>query len=66
MTKVQQLEKQILKLSAEDFAKLRDWLVEQDAQRWDEQIEADAKAGRLDKLAGKALKNLRDGRCTDR
>ncbi len=66
MTKVQQIEAEILKLSPEDFAKLRDWLAEQDAQRWDEQIEEDAKAGRLDKLGEKALKDLRAGRSTDR
>ena len=66
MTKIQQLEREILKLSPEEFAKLRDWLADQDAQRWDAQFEQDAKDGRLDKLGEKALKDLRAGRCTDR
>jgi hypothetical protein len=66
MHNVDEIEAAILKLSPEEFAKLRDWLVEQDAQRWDEQIEADAKSGRLDELGEKALADLREGRCSDR
>jgi hypothetical protein len=48
MTKVEQIEKQISELSASEFAQLRDWIFEQDWQAWDKQIEADARAGKLD------------------
>jgi len=33
---------------AKDFAELREWFLEQDWKVWDAQIEADAKAGKLD------------------
>ena len=32
---------------------------------WDKQFEEDVAAERLDALADEALKDLRDGRCTD-
>ena len=52
-------------LSPEDFAAFRTWFAEFDAAAWDKQIEKDVAAGRLDELAEKALKHLREGRCTD-
>jgi len=50
MSKVEKLEKQIESLSPEDLSKLRAWFFELDARLWDQQIEADAKAGKLDGL----------------
>ena len=35
------------------------------ADAWDKEIEEDIKAGRLDPLGDKALKDLRAGRCKD-
>jgi hypothetical protein len=32
---------------------------------WNKQLEADVAAGRLDRLAEEALKDLREGRCAD-
>jgi hypothetical protein len=55
MTRVEQLEQEIAKLSPDEFAQLRDWLLEQDWDEWDRQIEHDAKAGKLDKLMKQAL-----------
>ncbi|MEH2125381.1 hypothetical protein [Nostoc sp.] len=52
-------------LSPEDLAAFRAWFAEFDAAAWDKQIEKDVAAGRLDALAEKALKHLREGRCTD-
>lgn len=52
-------------LSPEDLAAFRTWFAEFDAAAWDKQIEKDVAAGRLDVLAQKALKHLREGRCTD-
>lgn len=48
--KVEELQKQIIQLSREEFAELRDWFFERDSIAWDAQIEADAKSGTLDKL----------------
>jgi hypothetical protein len=39
-----------------------EWFAELQADRWDRQIEEDAKAGRLDKFAEKALAAHRAGR----
>ena len=50
------------KLSAREIAELRDWLEELDARLFDEKIERDAKAGKLDKLADEARANLKAGR----
>ncbi len=62
MTKLEQIQSSIEKLSAEEIAKLRDWLDELDARLFDEKIEHDAKAGKLDKLAKEARANLKAGR----
>jgi hypothetical protein len=55
MSKIEQLERKIEKLSRAQPAKSREWFHQHDAVEWDRQIEADAQAGRLDKLADKAL-----------
>lgn len=57
MTKVQRLEKEIEELTSSEFAAFRKWFQEYDAAVWDEQIEQDAIAGKLDRLAEKALYN---------
>ena len=55
MSKIEQLEREIEKLSRTQLAKFREWFRQHDAAEWDRQIEADAQAGRLDKLANNAL-----------
>ena len=62
MTALEQIESEIRKLSTEDFAKLRDWLLELDWQEWDRQIEEDAASGKLDKLFEKSLADHRAGK----
>ena len=54
MRKIQEIEEQIQKLSREEFAELREWILEQDMKAWDAQIEADTKAGKLDHLISEA------------
>ena len=54
MSKINELEREVEKLSADELAAFRRWFAEFDADFWDHQIEADAKAGRLDALAGRA------------
>jgi len=55
MTRVEQLEQQIVQLDPEEFAQLREWLMEQDWAEWDRQIERDAASGKLDRLVKQAL-----------
>ncbi len=55
MTKLEDIEAAVAKLSPADLKKLRAWLDELEERLFDEKIERDAKAGKLDKLAAKAI-----------
>jgi hypothetical protein len=59
---VKEIETAITRLTPEELAELRNWFYEFDWQRWDEQIERDAKAGKLDSPARKALEDHAAGR----
>jgi hypothetical protein len=59
MTKLEQIQSSIAELSGEEIAKLREWLDELDERLFDEKIERDAKAGKLDKLADEARANMK-------
>ncbi|HUI24547.1 MAG TPA: hypothetical protein VL403_00570 [Candidatus Kryptonia bacterium] len=65
MSEVEQLEERIAKLALRDLAKFRAWFVEFDARVWDEQIEADAKAGKLDGLIAEALADYKAGKASE-
>lgn len=65
MSKMDDIKAAAAALSTEELAKLRAWLEDLEEQRFDEQIERDAKSGKLDKLAERALNNLRAGRVRD-
>jgi hypothetical protein len=62
MTKVQRLEREIEELTRDELAAFRKWFQEYDSAVWDEQIEQDARAGKLDKLAERALADHKTGR----
>ena len=62
---VKEIESAISRLSREDLQTFRNWFREFDAEAWDRQFESDVAAGRLDKLADEALRELDSGRCTD-
>ncbi len=62
MTKLEQIETEIKKLSPEEFSRLRDWLLELDAEEWDRQIERDAASGKLDKLFKKSIADHQAGK----
>jgi hypothetical protein len=62
MRKVEHIERQIGELSREEFAELRDWVLERDWVAWDAQIEADARSGKLDKLLEEAQADFKSGR----
>lgn len=58
MTTIQEIERAIEQLPSDQFAKLHDWIVEKDWQRWDAQIERDSAAGKLDFLVEEALRDV--------
>ena len=62
MSEIEQIESQIQSLSAEELAKFRAWFIEFDGRVWDEQIEADVKAGKLKNLAAEALAEYKAGK----
>jgi hypothetical protein len=65
MSRVEELEGQIKKLSSNELQELRAWLAEYDGDVWDRQFDADAISGKLDALADQALKDFAEGRSTD-
>ncbi len=62
---ITEIEQAIAQLPPEELVRLRAWFAEFDAEQWDRQLESDAAAGRLDALGAEALKDLREGRCTE-
>lgn len=65
MSKLEAIEKRVSGLSAEELAKFRQWFAEFDAAAWDRQIERDVKAGKLDELADRALRQHAAGKSTE-
>jgi hypothetical protein len=58
----QELERSISELAPEELAKFRQWFLAFDATNWDQQIEDDVTAGRLDALADEAIGEHRAGK----
>lgn len=65
MTTVEDIEKAVEKLPADQLARFRAWFEEFDAARFDAKIERDAKAGKLDQLAREARADFRAGRARE-
>lgn len=65
MSKIEQIEREIQELTPEELAAFRKWFLEFDAVVWNRQIEEDARAGRLDTLADKAIKDFKSGRSSE-
>ena len=59
---IEDLEKAVAKLPPDDLERFRAWFDDFDAARFDQKIERDAKAGKLDRLADRAVDDLRKGR----
>lgn len=64
MSSAIEIEQAIERLPADELVKLRRWFAEFDAKRWDDQLEQDVAAGKLDAAAEEALSDLRQGRST--
>jgi hypothetical protein len=64
MSALDEIEQQIQALSAAELVELRAWFAEFDWEAWDQQLERDVAAGKLDKLAAHALREHASGRTT--
>ena len=62
MDKVERLEEQVQRLSADELAQFRAWFLEYDWAVWDQQVERDVQAGKLDGLADQALRDHAAGK----
>jgi len=64
MTKLETIQSSIVELTPAEIARLRDWLDELDANRFDERLERDAAnpESPLSRMAAEALSNLRTGK----
>jgi len=65
MVTVQDIETAIEHLPKDKLAEFRRWFEAFDAARWDKELEEDVQDGKLDALADQALKDLKEGRCSD-
>jgi hypothetical protein len=65
MTSLRTIEQAVEGLKPSELKEFRRWFAEFDAAAWDGQIEADAAAGKLDKLADEALAEYRNGKARE-
>jgi hypothetical protein len=62
MNTVEEITAAIARLSPDQVAEVRAWLIEREETAWDAQIEHDERAGRLNALAERALAEHQAGR----
>jgi len=62
---IEDIERAVAKLPPDQLAEFRAWFEEFDAARFDQKIERDASAGKLDRLAEEAIGDLRKGRARE-
>jgi hypothetical protein len=65
VSKVDELKAEIERLPSEDCVELLRWLAEKDWARWDNEIENDSQAGRLDFLVREAREEKAKGTLKD-
>jgi hypothetical protein len=61
---IEEIEAAITELSPDEVAQLATWFAEFHSGVWDQQLEADIKAGKLDRLAREAEEDFTSGKCT--
>lgn len=62
---VAEIERAVESLPRAELTQFRNWFAAFDGAAWDKQFEEDVSAGRLDALGAEALRDLREGRCTE-
>jgi major membrane immunogen (membrane-anchored lipoprotein) len=60
--RVEDIEQGILGLPQDQLKQFRAWYAKFDANKWDEQIEQDAKDGKLDAIADSAFAEYKSGK----
>lgn len=65
MSSIEQIEAAILSLPPHEFEQLRQWILDVDYQLWDEQLERDIEAGKLEELAREAIDDFESGNCRE-
>lgn len=65
MATLEDIECVVAELPTDEFMRFRTWFEELEASRFDQKIEHDAKAGKLDRLAEQALSDFRAGRARE-
>jgi len=65
MSNIEQIESAILSLPSSEFEQLRLWFLDLDYERWEQQIEQDIEAGRLEALAQEAISDFTSGHCRE-
>jgi hypothetical protein len=65
MSKIDQLKAEIERLPDEQFNEIFRWLSEKDWMKWDQEIEDDSQAGRLDFLVREAREDETKGTLKD-
>lgn len=61
LTRLEQLERAVTDLPAQEFEAFARWFEELAASRWDRRIEQDSAAGRLDSISDAVLETFRKG-----
>ena len=62
---IEELEKAVAGLPPDQFAEFRNWFERLDAARFDQKIERDARAGKLNELGDQAIDDFRKGRARE-
>ena len=57
--------KNVESFSREELRAFREWFEDFDARIWDEDLERDVEAGKLDGMAAQALEDFKEGKCTE-
>jgi hypothetical protein len=65
VTKIEELERAVASLTAEEYREFRRWFLERDWEQWDQQIEEDSRSGKLDFLVREALEAKQQGKLTE-
>lgn len=65
MSQVEELQTRIRNLPTEEFSELREWFLALEDELWDQQISADFKAGKFNKLIEKARAEFAQGKARE-
>jgi len=65
MKNLEEIQSTVAKLSREELSAFRNWFQVYDSDAWDREIEEDVAAGRLDAIADQAMRDFKEGRCTE-